>query len=191
MSAAVVSGGVALLLDGEPGLTPAQVKIALQTGAQFLPEAGLIGGGAGSVDFSASQRLAQGGLVGSLLTNVTNLLGLSGGASFRDHGIAHRAHLRSHRHPAPEPSRSRRRSSATPTGPDSNVLNLLGLSNPLAIDGTELHRLGQRRRLEQQLLHRLGQRHQSPDGEYIVWGTADYSGEYIVWGTSIPQDEGR
>ena len=51
MSAAVVSGGVALLLDGEPGLTPAQVKVALQTGAQFLPEAGLIGGGAGSVDF--------------------------------------------------------------------------------------------------------------------------------------------
>ncbi len=75
MSAAVVSGGVALLLDGQPGLAPAQVKIALQTGAQFLPEAGLIGGGAGSVDFAASQRLAQGGLVGSTLTSVTNLLG--------------------------------------------------------------------------------------------------------------------
>ena len=40
----------------------------------------------GSVDFSASQRLAQGGLVGSLLTNLTNTLGLTGGASFRDHG---------------------------------------------------------------------------------------------------------
>ena len=41
MSAAVVSGGVALLLDATPRLNPAQVKIALQTGAQFLPEAGL------------------------------------------------------------------------------------------------------------------------------------------------------
>ena len=86
MSAAVVSGGVALLLDGAPGLTPAQVKIALQTGAQFLPEAGLIGGGAGSVDFSASQRLAQGGLVGSTADIGHEPLGLSGGASYRDSG---------------------------------------------------------------------------------------------------------
>ena len=89
MSAAVVSGGVALLLADEPRLTPAQVKIALQTGAQFLPEAGLIGGGAGSVDFAASQRLARKGLeglLGSIVTTVTNLLGASGGASYRDTG---------------------------------------------------------------------------------------------------------
>ena len=71
------------------------------------------------------------------------------------------------------------------------MLNLLGLSNPLALDGAELHRVGQRRRLEQQLLHRLGQRDRVVDGEYIVWGSGDYSGEYIVWGSSIPQDEGR
>jgi serine protease AprX len=33
MSAPMVSGGVALLLEGSPGLTPAQVKFALQSGA--------------------------------------------------------------------------------------------------------------------------------------------------------------
>ncbi len=29
---------------------------------------------------------------------------------------------------------------------------------------------------------------QSPDGEYVVWGTGDYDGEYVVWGTT---DVGR
>ena len=33
---------------------------------------------------------------------------------------------------------------------------------------------------------------QSPDGEYIVWGTNDPGdGEYIVWGTGGAGDEGR
>ena len=156
MSAAVVSGGVALLLDDEPGLTPAQVKIALQTGAQFLPDAGLVSAGAGSVDFSASQRLAQGGLVGSTLTSVTNLLGLSGGASYRDTGsLIERIYDR--------------------TGirllglldflnlfrdadhGESNVLNLLGLANPIG----------------------------SAAPNYVVWGTMSgwSSSYYVVWGT--------
>ena len=41
MAAAVVSGGVALLLDANPNLNPAQVKIALQMGATFMPHGGL------------------------------------------------------------------------------------------------------------------------------------------------------
>jgi serine protease AprX len=41
MSTAVVSGGVALLLNAQPSLTPAQVKIAIQMGARFMPDAGL------------------------------------------------------------------------------------------------------------------------------------------------------
>ena len=40
MATAVVSGGVALLLNAEPSLTPAQVKMALQTGARFMPDGG-------------------------------------------------------------------------------------------------------------------------------------------------------
>ena len=41
MSTAVVSGGVALLLDAKPSLTPGQVKVALQMGATFMPDGGL------------------------------------------------------------------------------------------------------------------------------------------------------
>ena len=45
MSTAVVSGGIALLLNAQPSLTPAQVKIAIQMGARFMPDDGLIGAG--------------------------------------------------------------------------------------------------------------------------------------------------
>ncbi|MEO7158148.1 MAG: S8 family peptidase, partial [Vicinamibacterales bacterium] len=50
MSAAVVSGAVALLLDSQSNLTPFQVKVALQASAHFLPSAGLLVGGAGELD---------------------------------------------------------------------------------------------------------------------------------------------
>src|SRR4029078_3407414 len=42
MSTAVVSGGVALLLDANPFMTPGQVKIALQVGATHMPHAALV-----------------------------------------------------------------------------------------------------------------------------------------------------
>ncbi len=58
MSAPIVSGGVALLLQGSPNLSPAQVKFALQNGATAMPDAGLIGAGAGSVNFWASRQIA-------------------------------------------------------------------------------------------------------------------------------------
>ena len=187
MSAAVVSGGVALLLDDDPRLTPAQVKIALQTGAQFLPDAGLVSAGAGSVDFSASQRLAQGGLVGSTLTSVTNLLGLSGGASYRDTGsLIERIYDR--------------------TGvrllglldflnlfrdadqAESNVLNLLGLANPIGSAAPNYVVWGTMSGWSSSYYVVWGTSMQSPDGEYVVWGTSDNDGEYVVWGTA---DVGR
>jgi subtilisin family serine protease len=54
----MVSGGVALLLQGSPNLSPAQVKFALQNGATALTDAGLMGAGAGSVNFWASRQIA-------------------------------------------------------------------------------------------------------------------------------------
>jgi hypothetical protein len=54
----MVSGGVALLLQGSPNLSPAQVKFALQSGATAMTDGGLMGAGAGSVNLWASRQIA-------------------------------------------------------------------------------------------------------------------------------------
>jgi serine protease AprX len=64
---AVASGAVALLLDAEPGVSPAQVKALLQLSATYLPDAGLVGGGAGSLNVLAAVDLARHGLKGNWL----------------------------------------------------------------------------------------------------------------------------
>ncbi len=63
MAAPMVSGGVALLLQGTPYLVPAQVKLVLQMGATYVKDGGLRGAGAGSVNFWASRKVAATGLV--------------------------------------------------------------------------------------------------------------------------------
>ena len=57
MSAAVVSGAVALLLESKPTLTPLLVKLALQGSAQFLANDGLVAAGAGRLDLGACRDL--------------------------------------------------------------------------------------------------------------------------------------
>jgi serine protease AprX len=188
MSAAVVSGGVALLLDARPELTPAQVKVALQTGARFMPEAGLIAGGAGSVDFQASLRITNGGLLGSLLQTVTSLLGLSGGASYRDQGtlidrIYDRTGIRLL-------NILDLGALLSGNGGEWGVLNLLGLTNPIGSTAPNYIVWGNVAGWSGSYYIVWGTAMQSPDGEYIVWGTGDY-GEYIVWGTGLPQDGDR
>ena len=43
MSAAMVTGGVALLMQAHPKISAAQVKIALQTGSTYMKDGGLLG----------------------------------------------------------------------------------------------------------------------------------------------------
>ncbi|MEP7305086.1 MAG: S8 family serine peptidase [Acidobacteriota bacterium] len=54
MSAAVVSGAVALLLEEQRGLKPADVKAAVQLTSRSLPTAGLLTGGAGGLNAFAA-----------------------------------------------------------------------------------------------------------------------------------------
>ena len=63
MSAAVVSGAVALLLESKPTLTPLLVKLALQGSAQFLATDGLVAAGAGRLDLGGVQSLEAGTLL--------------------------------------------------------------------------------------------------------------------------------
>jgi serine protease AprX len=53
-AAAVVSGGVALLLQQRPGLTPDQVKALLRASASPMPRADAAGQGAGEIDVLAA-----------------------------------------------------------------------------------------------------------------------------------------
>ena len=47
MAAGVVSGAVALLLEHRPHIKPADAKAILQVTSSFLPNAGVVGAGAG------------------------------------------------------------------------------------------------------------------------------------------------
>ena len=60
MAAAVVSGTAALVLDANPALTPAEVKLALQVTSSRVAGAGLIEAGAGSVNAVAAVDLVTG-----------------------------------------------------------------------------------------------------------------------------------
>ena len=61
MASGVVSGAVALLLDQRPQLKPADAKAILQLTSSFMPSAGLLGAGAGSVDVAAAVAFAGDG----------------------------------------------------------------------------------------------------------------------------------
>jgi serine protease AprX len=87
MAAPMVSGAVALLLQGNPGLSPTQVKLALQNGATYMADGGLMGAGTGNANFWASRKIASSGLLANLVNTVVAGLGVtSSGASFFDAG---------------------------------------------------------------------------------------------------------
>jgi serine protease AprX len=185
MATAVVSGGAALLLNAYPSLTPAQVKLAMQMGAHFMPSAGLVAGGTGDVDFQQSLKVAQNGLVTNLLTTVTSLLGTSSGAAYRDYGtLINRVYDRTgikllglldlttlfHNAGTAEPG----------------VLNLLGSSNALGNTAPNYLVWGNVAGWSSSYYLVWGNTIQNPDGQYLVWGNSDTSdGSYLVWGNSI------
>jgi serine protease AprX len=188
MAAPVVSGGVALLLDAQPSLAPAQVKMALQMGARYSAGGGLIGSGAGSVNFPQTLRIAKTGLVPNLLNTVGSLLGAGSGAAFRDDGsLTDRLYNRT----------GLRLLSILDLGwlfqgaenGEWGVLNLLGLSNPLASVPANRLVWGDVAGWSDSYVVVWGSRIESPSGQVVVWGSSDYTdGEVVVWGSSVVKD---
>jgi subtilisin family serine protease len=185
MATAVVSGGVALLLDADDDLTPGQIKVALQMGAQFVPDGGLVGAGAGSVNLPESVKLARGGLVPSLLSTLTSLLGVSGGATFRDGGtLIDRLYGRTGVRLLGilDLSVLWQRADDAEWG----VLNLLGLFNPLG--NVPAHRLiwGEVSGWTSTDHLVWGDAVQNPSGQHLVWGDSEHTGaNHLVWGDSV------
>src|SRR3954471_18992893 len=59
MAAGFVSGAAALVLDARENLTPRNTKTALQLTSTFMPEAGLVGAGAGEINALAAVQLSE------------------------------------------------------------------------------------------------------------------------------------
>ena len=184
MSTAVVSGGIALLLNAQPSMTPAQVKMALQMGARYLPNDGLIGGGAGSVNFAQSLKIAQNGLLNNLLTTVTSLLGASSGAAFKDTGtLIDRIYDRSGIRLLGILDLSALFQNADNVEP--GVLNLLGTSNPLGTTAPNYVVWGNVAGWSSSYYVVWGNSITAPSGQYVVWGNNNASDpNYVVWGNA-------
>jgi serine protease AprX len=185
MSTAVVSGGVALLLDANPYLTPGQIKMALQMGATYMPQAGLVAAGAGSVNFPQSQKIGDAGLLNSLLTTVDDLLGGSSGAAFRDTGtLIDRIYDRTGIRLLGLLDLSVLFGTADSAEP--GVLNLLGLSNPLA--QTPANHLVWGDVADWTTNYHLvwGDSIESPSGQHLVWGDSEHTdANHLVWGDAV------
>lgn len=191
MSTAVVSGGIALLLDAEPELSPRQIKIVLQSGARFVYSGGLISGGAGSVDFLQSLRIAQTGLIPSLLTTVESLLGLSSGASFLDHGtLIDRLYNGTGLRLLGILDLGELLGGADTA--ESGVLTLLGLNNPIGSVAPNHVVWGNYAGWTGTYYIAWGTPMQDPaSGQHVVWGNMSDDGEHVVWGNSMIGDRDR
>jgi serine protease AprX len=179
MAAPIVTGGVALLLQGNPNLTPAHVKLALQIGATYMPDAGLMAAGAGSVNFWSSRQTAadssgsgSGGLLSSLVSTVIGGLTVApSGIAFWDLGTMSGslyAGTGVRQLSSSEASNAWNNPAMLPVG----RLNLFGSTNPV---GTLTPKWIQ-----------FGELAGFTDDESILWGTSmlDVDGQSILWGTS-------
>ncbi|MGE5246494.1 MAG: S8 family serine peptidase [Betaproteobacteria bacterium] len=185
MAAPMVSGAAALLLQGQPSLGPAQIKIAIQAGATYMPDAGLMGAGAGSADFWASRKIAANGLVALPQVLIGGLVTSPSGAVFWDAGtLSSRLYggigvrLLSFLE-APlvwaDPSRL-----------GLGDLNLFGLLNPLALVPPNPLLWGQVAGWSSGSQILWGDTIYDPQGQQILWGDSRTTDDnQILWGDSV------
>ncbi len=173
MAAAMVSGAAVLLLDAAPGLTPRQAKFAMQSGASFMANEGLVAAGAGSVNVWASRRMAADGPSDLLSTSaIGGAVVRSTGVSFWDPGTLIDRLYRA--------GGVRLLSAldlqfvwADPARLPPGRLNLLGLGNPVSLDNSN------------QII--WGDTSGSTPGQQIIWGDQLHdpsTGQQIIWGDS-------
>jgi len=187
MATGVVSGGVALLLDADPNLTPAQIKVALQASARFMPQEGLIGAGAGAVNFDAAERMINTGLVGSLLNS---LLGELGGPSYRDrggyNGLIDRVYDRTGIRLLGLLDLSFLFSSADDA--EWGVLNLVGANNALGSAAPNYVIWGNVAGWSTSYYVIWGNTIMTPEGQYVIWGNSNVQSEYVIWSNGFVEE---
>ena len=184
MSAAVVTAGVAMLMQANPNISATQLKIALQSGSTYMWDGGLMGGGAGSVNFWTSRKAAASGLTSLVGTLVGGALAPAGGTVFWDSGsMTQRLYA----------GRGLRLLSlleaplAWLTGGylKWGELNVIGLSNPLSKARPSEILWGDVSKwtADQEIL--WGDTIYTPEGQEILWGDSRTTeGDEILWGDS-------
>ena len=185
MSAAIVTGGVALLMQAHPNITATQLKIALQTGSTYMWDGGLMGGGAGSVNFWSTRKNANNGLTNVVSTVVGGVLTPASGVVFWDAG-----------------SMTKRLYAGTGLRILSLLeapivwltggylqwgdLNVIGLTNPIGQTRPNEILWGDVSKwtADQEIL--WGDTIYTPEGQEILWGDSRTTeGDEILWGDSI------
>jgi serine protease AprX len=166
MATGVVSGGVALLLQGNSKFTPLQIKVLLQTGSTYLVRDGLVAGGAGSVNLWSSRRAQVNGLDDLLgaLPLIGGLFTQPGGAVYWDRGAM---------------------SERLYQGTGLHLLGLLDLVDALLRPYN----------LPWETLHLVGSNNPvaSDSANHIIWGDMSYwtSDNHIIWGDNITNPQGQ
>ncbi len=187
MATPMVSGAAALLLQGNPGMSGMQMKLALQMGASYMPSAGLMAAGAGNANFWASRKMAATGLT-SLVTNVIGgLTTTSSGAAFWDAGtLTNRLYggigfrlLSLLQLPLVW---------LDPSQLNYGDLNLAGLTNSLALVHANPLIWGDvatwaNAQDGDQII--WGSQIYNPSGQQVVWGSTDSGGDQIIWGSTL------
>ncbi|MEW6319977.1 MAG: S8 family serine peptidase [Acidobacteriota bacterium] len=188
MAAAIVSGAVALLLEGAPGLTPQQVKLALQATSSLMPDAGLMAAGAGLVNVAAASQVTQRGLTLPLPgTLVAGVPVVPGGVAFWDGGGLAAGVI------AGTGLRVVDLATAVAAWGDPAVLryadlNVFGLVNPVALLPPNRLLWGEVASWTAAPALWWGTPVTNPEGQNVVWGNGSdnvvwgYQGDNVVWG---------
>jgi serine protease AprX len=188
MSAPMIAGAAALLLQAQPSMNFAQMKFVLQSGSTYMTDAGVFGAGAGNANFWTSRQMQANA---NIITSLTNLLlDRTGGVSFFDNGTT-------------------RLQDNLYNGVGIRLLGLLELPgiilNPLQLEQGKLNLIGLTNSISLLPAKRIlygnvsywttddhivwGDDITSPEGEHIVWGDSDLTDDYhIVWGDSTTGD---
>jgi len=189
MSAAVVTAGAALLMQAHPNISQTQLKIALQGGATYMEDGGLMGGGAGSVNFWSSRKMAANGLTNLLSNLLGGVLAAETAPVFWDAGTLTN---RLYRGNGLRLLSLVEAPLAWLTGGylSWGELNIIGLSHPLSRTHPNEIIWGDVSRWtsDQEII--WGDQVQNPEGQEIIWGDSRTTeGEEIIWGDSVSGDQ--
>ena len=185
MSAAMVSGGAALLVQANPRISLQQVKMALQAGATFMTDGGVLGGGAGSVNFLSSRKIAANGLDALLTTVVGGVVSPLSGMAFWDSGT-----LMSRVYAGPGLRLlSLLEAPLAWLNPNGYLhwgdLNVFGLTNPLASTGSNQILWGDVSKWTDDNQILWGDAIYDPQGQQILWGDSAVDDDQILWGDTM------